>query len=84
MAMPGRNIVGGYRYGYQGQFSEKDDETGHNFFERRLYDARIMRWLRPDDVRRTSQSPYMAMGNNPILHGDPDGRDIIILNATMA
>ncbi|WP_411032061.1 RHS repeat domain-containing protein [Spongiimicrobium sp. 3-5] len=84
MAMPGRNVVGDYRYDYQGQFSEKDDETGHNFFERRFYDSRIMRWLRPDDVRRTSQSPYMAMGNNPILYGDPDGRDIIILNSSMA
>ena len=84
MPMPGRNIVGDYRYDYQGKFSEKDSETGLNFFERRLYDARLMRWLQPDDVRRTSQSPYMAMGNNPILYGDPDGRDIIILNSSMA
>ncbi|MBS9464315.1 hypothetical protein KIM67_17965 [Flagellimonas sp. 389] len=84
MPMPGRSVIGNYRYGYQGQFSEKDEETVHNFFERRLYDPRILRWLRPDDVRRTSQSPYMAMGNNPILYGDPDGRDVIILNSSMA
>jgi len=33
----------GYRYDYQGQFAEKDGETGWNSFEKRLYDARIGR-----------------------------------------
>ncbi|QMU65475.1 MAG: hypothetical protein GKR88_15060 [Flavobacteriaceae bacterium] len=84
MAMPNRDIVGDYRYGYQGNFSEKDKETGLNSFERRLYDARLMRWLTPDDIKKLDQSPYMGMGNNPILYGDPDGRDIIILNSSMA
>lgn len=84
MAMPNRNIVGDYRYNYQGNFSEKDKEIGLNSFERRFYDARLMRWLTPDDIKRSDQSPYIGMGNNPILYGDPDGRDIIILNSSMA
>ncbi|MDD7886043.1 hypothetical protein [Flavivirga sp. 57AJ16] len=36
--MPNRNIVGYYRYGYQGEYSEKDEETGLNAFELRMYD----------------------------------------------
>ena len=41
--LPGRNLEGseGYRYGYQGQFAEKDDETGWNQFEAWMYDSRI-------------------------------------------
>jgi hypothetical protein len=27
-----------YRYGYQGQFAEKDEETGWNAFELRMYE----------------------------------------------
>ena len=42
MPMPGRNIVGDYRYAYQGQ--EKDSETGKEAFELRLWDSRIGRW----------------------------------------
>lgn len=37
-----------YRFGYQGQFSEKDKETGFNFFDLRMYDARIGRGVMPD------------------------------------
>ena len=43
--MPGRLVGTGYRYGYQGQYAEKDEETGWNSFELRMYDARIGRWL---------------------------------------
>lgn len=70
--MPGRNLVGDYRYGYQGQFSEKDEETGLNSFELRMYDSRIMRWTSPDPYGEFS-SPYMAMGNNWANVTDPDG-----------
>ncbi len=68
-----------YRYGYQGQFAEKDEETGWNHFEAREYDAVIGRWTRVDPIRR-KVSPYVAMRNNPIIYGDPDGRDVILLN----
>ncbi|OWW23516.1 hypothetical protein B4Q04_20165 [Zobellia sp. OII3] len=72
MQMPGRNIVGDYRYGYQGQYSEKDDETGLNAFQLRMYDSRIMRWISPDPYGEFN-SPYMAMGNNWANVTDPDG-----------
>ena len=68
--MPGRNIVGDYRYDYQGQ--EKDSETGKIAFQLRLYDQRIMRWLSPDPYGQHA-SPYMSMGNNWISRVDPDG-----------
>lgn len=68
--MPGRNIVGDYRYAYQGQ--EKDPETGMEAFELRLWDSRIGRWLTTDPYGQYA-SPYLGMGNNPISRIDPDG-----------
>lgn len=68
--MPGRNIVGEYRYAFQGQ--EKDPETGKEAFQLRLWDSRIGRWLTPDPYNQY-HSPYLGMGNNPINGIDPDG-----------
>lgn len=70
MAMPNRNIVGDYRYGYQGQ--ELDKETGKVAFELRLYDPRINRWLTTDPAGQYA-SPYLSMGNNWVSRVDPDG-----------
>ncbi|MGP1994258.1 RHS repeat domain-containing protein [Zobellia laminariae] len=70
MPMPGRNLVGDYRYAFQGQ--EKDSETGKEAFELRLWDSRIGRWLGPDPYGEFS-SPYLGMGNNPINLIDPNG-----------
>ena len=70
MAMPGRSIIGDYRYDYQGQ--EKDRETGLNAFELRMYDPRINRWL-TSDPKKEFASPYLAMGNNWVNKIDPDG-----------
>jgi RHS repeat-associated protein len=61
-----------YRHGYQGQFSEKDEETGWNHFELREYDPEIGRWLRVDPYRQY-MSPYIGLGNDPINMVDPDG-----------
>jgi RHS repeat-associated protein len=63
-----------YRYKYQGQNAEKDDETGWEHFELREYDPIIGRWLVPDP-KRQYWSPYVAMGNNPVNLVDPDGGD---------
>lgn len=71
MPMPSRNMEGAYRYAYQGQ--EKDQETGMEAFEARLWDSRIGRWLTIDPAHEFF-SPYMGMGNNPISTIDPDGR----------
>ena len=72
--MSGRNSIGTtiYRYGYQGQYSEMDNETGYNSFDLRMYDANDGRWLCPDPFHQF-HSPYMAMGNNFINGVDPDG-----------
>ena len=70
MPMPNRNVKGDYRYAFQGQ--EKDDETGKEAFELRLWDARIGRWLTTDPAGQYA-SPYLGMGNNPVSRIDPDG-----------
>jgi RHS repeat-associated protein len=62
-----------YRYGYQGQYSEKDSLSKWNEFQSRMYDARFGRWLSPDPAGQFS-SPYIGMGNVPTLATDPDGR----------
>ena len=72
MAMPGRQVVGGqpYRFAFQGQ--EKDQETGKEAFQLRLWDGRIGRWLTTDPYQQFA-SPYLGMGNNPTNGVDPDG-----------
>lgn len=72
--IPGREYVAGshYRYGYQGQYSEKDPETGFNSFELRMWDGRLGRWMSPDPYRQYF-SPYLGMGNNPVSNIDPSG-----------
>jgi len=73
--MLGLNYVVGtkkYRHGYQGQYAEKDEETGTDDFELRNYDARIGRWTAPDPAGQF-HSPYVGVGNNPISTVDPDG-----------
>ncbi len=61
-----------YRYGYQGQFAEKDEETGYNFFELRNYDPIVGRWISTDPYSQY-WSPYTGMGNDPINFSDADG-----------
>ncbi len=68
-----------YRYGYQGQFAEKDPETGLNSFEARMYDSRIGRWL-TTDAHKQYWSSYLAMGNNPTIRADPEGNDDWLIN----
>ncbi|MCG8477248.1 MAG: hypothetical protein MI784_17415, partial [Cytophagales bacterium] len=64
-----------YRFGYQGDFSEEDAETGWNAFEARMYDAKIGRWLSTDPARQFA-SPYVGMGNNPVMGVDPNGEEV--------
>jgi RHS repeat-associated protein len=74
MPMPNRQIVNGepYRYGYQGEFAETDEETGKPTFQLRIYDPRLGRWLSPDPMGQY-HSPYMAMDNTPQQSVDPTG-----------
>ena len=61
-----------YRYGYQGKFSEEDEETGWNSFELRMYDP-VIGGVTTIDPYRQFASPYKAMGNNPINGIDESG-----------
>ncbi|MEI9919742.1 MAG: RHS repeat-associated core domain-containing protein [Bacteroidota bacterium] len=61
-----------YRFGYQGQYSEKDSLTGWNSFQLRMYDTRFGRWISPDPNGQFA-SPYLGMGNVPHLGADSDG-----------
>jgi RHS repeat-associated protein len=61
-----------YRFGYQGQFGERDLETGWNHFELREYDPIVGRWTIVDP-KRVGFSPYIGMYNNPVSGIDPDG-----------
>ena len=71
--MPGRKYSSeAYRYDYQGQYAEKDGETGLHSFELRQWDARIGRWNSTDPYGQYF-SPYMGMGNNPFSLVDPNG-----------
>ncbi len=57
---------------YQGNNAEKDEETGFNAFDLRMYDPIVGRWLGTDSYRQFASS-YVGMGNNPVSGVDPDG-----------
>jgi RHS repeat-associated protein len=61
-----------YRYKYQGQYAEKDEETGWSHFELREYDPVVGRWTSKDPYGQY-YSPYIGIGNDPINGTDPDG-----------
>lgn len=63
--MPGMNYNSsfGYRYGYQGQFAEKNNETNEIFFELRNYDPLLARFKTTDPYGQY-YSPYVAMSNS--------------------
>jgi RHS repeat-associated protein len=72
--MPGRSGTTSLatRYGYQGQFAEKNAATGFIDFDLRNYDITAGRWIQPDPYDQ-HWSPYNGMGNNPVSMVDPDG-----------
>jgi len=59
-------------YGYQGDFSEFDDDLGWNDFELRSYDPQIGRFLQNDPYDQFA-SGYVGMGNDPVNNIDPSG-----------
>jgi len=66
-----------YRFGYQG--SEKDNDLGENNYTThfRQLDTEVTKWWSTDPKTTAWESPYVSMGNNPILYND-------ILGDTMA
>lgn len=74
MLMQGRTLSSmPYVFAYQGEFAEYDAENSLSYFEARMWDARIARWHIMDPAGQFA-SPYLGMGNNPIISVDPDGR----------
>jgi RHS repeat-associated protein len=79
VGMPQRIWVNsGYRFGFNGK--EKDDDVksyGRQIdYGNRIYDPRVGRFLSvdPQASKLPGEGPYSAMGNNPILNIDPDGK----------
>jgi RHS repeat-associated protein len=73
----------GYRYGFNSM--EKDNEINVNGggydFGARIYDSRLGRWLSLDPLmgKYTEMSPFVFVGNMPIIAIDPDGKIIKII-----
>ena len=67
-------------YGFNGM--EKDDEVkgvGNSYTTMfRQYDPRVARWLSIDPKSTAWESPYVSMGNNPLLYTDALGDTIVI------
>ena len=66
------------KYKYQGK--ERDQETGYDNFGARFYDNALARFMQVDPLTELLEhtTPFQAMGNNPTLRIDPDGKlDII-------
>ncbi len=85
-AMPGRQVTGEYRYGFNGQ--EKVDEISgagnHNtamFWE---YDTRTGRRWNQDPRPNPSISNYATFGNNPIIYSDLLGDTLRAVNEVSA
>ena len=64
----------GNKYGYQG--SEKNQELGANdyYTHFRGLDVEVGRWKGVDPVYHPHESPYVSMGNNPVMGIDPLGK----------
>lgn len=67
-----------HRYGFNGMEMDNDilGKGIEYTTEFREYNAKIGRWITLDPVTHESESPYVGLGNNPIIYSDPRGDDI--------
>lgn len=72
-------------YGYQGDYSEEDMDAQWNEFDLRTYDPQIGRFTSIDPYDQFA-SPYLGMGNNPVVMIDPSGGNVFegVLLGTVA
>jgi RHS repeat-associated protein len=64
------------KYLYQGK--EYNGITGLHDFHARQWDGSLGRWFAADPMNQFS-SPYLGMGNNPVMVVDPDGNEGILI-----
>ncbi|MCH7401832.1 RHS repeat domain-containing protein [Belliella kenyensis] len=55
-----------------------EELTGWYDFHARQYDAALGRWFGLDPQDQFA-SPYLAMGNNPVMGIDPDGEFVFLI-----
>lgn len=72
-------------YGYQGDYSEEDMDAQWSEFDLRTYDPQIGRFTSADPYDQFA-SPYLGMGNNPVVLIDPSGGSVVegVLLGTVA
>jgi RHS repeat-associated protein len=84
MEMPGRKYnPQGYRYGFNGKENDRSGEWGLGLVQdygARIYSPGLGRWLSTDplEAKYPMYSPYVGMGDNPMVFIDADGKEIII------
>lgn len=85
----GLRKTGGYDFSNHNRFlyngkEVQTDLTNQYDYGARFYDPVVGRWatVDPHASSYVSISPYSYVSSNPITSIDPDGRDLIVLNAT--
>jgi len=84
MQMPGRSddVISGYRYGFQGQETDKEWLGGAVSYKYRVHDARIGRFFAVDPLTKKfpHNSPY-AFSENRLIDGvELEGREVFIVH----
>ncbi len=70
------SIASNYNYKYQGKELQQENNILMYDFGSRLYDPTVGRWF-STDPQNQYDSPYLAMGNNPVSMIDPNGEYVI-------
>jgi RHS repeat-associated protein len=79
--LPGRySSSADYRYGFNGMEHDDEIKTDLNSYDfgSRIYDPRLGRWLSPDKVLQSKESPYSYVNDNPVIYVDRNGEDNVI------
>ncbi|MFY0482521.1 DUF6443 domain-containing protein [Flavobacterium sp. PLA-1-15] len=72
------SLATNYLYKFQGKEYNAENSLNMYDFGSRMYDPAVGRWFSTDPQNQFA-SPYVAMGNNPVFHVDPDGEWVHIV-----